>query len=225
MAPRAIRLPERMTRPSLLLMFAGTAALLVALFLLRQALRSDDPAIPTTPTTQTTTQPAAPTTNEPLAAPARTATSPTAGRAPKLPPSTTGFAASPPAPAPAPSPAAAPTSGERVPLHGQTKAVEPLVRECVEKAMIAGARPTGTATLTYIVARRGDKLEIEDTGIDNEKTTIENEGLLECLHQTAKAMKFDVLPRDSDAILAARRVTLENGKITEYKHVTFSYLR
>ena len=110
-------------------------------------------------------------------------------------------------------------------LHAQTKAVEPLVRECVEKAAITGARPTGTAMLTYIVAKRGDKFEIEDTGIDNEKTTIENEGLLECLHQTAKGMKFEGLPRGAQEIYAARRVTLENGKVTEYKHVTFSYLR
>ena len=62
-------------------------------------------------------------------------------------------------------------------------------------------------------------------GIDAEKTTLDNAGLLECLHQTATAMKFEGLPRDANEIYAARRVSLENGKITEYKHVTFSYLR
>lgn len=110
-------------------------------------------------------------------------------------------------------------------LHAQTRAVEPLVRECVDNAVATGVMPTGTAILTYIVARHGDHLEIEDTGIDAEKTTLQPESLLTCLHQTAKAMKFEGLPRDAQEIYAARRVTLENGKITEYKHVTFSYLR
>jgi len=110
-------------------------------------------------------------------------------------------------------------------LHAQTAAVEPLVRECVDKAVIAGQHPSGTAMLTYIVAQRADKFVIETTGVDNEKTTLQQEGLLDCLHQTAKAMKFEGLPKGAHEIYAARTVTIEDGKITEYKHVTFSYLR
>lgn len=110
-------------------------------------------------------------------------------------------------------------------LLEQTKAVEPLVRECVDKAAVAGARPTGTAMLTYHVAQHGDEFEIENTGIDNSKTTLENETLLDCLSGTAKAMKFVGLPRGAKEIYVAREVTLDKGKITAYKHVTFSYLR
>jgi hypothetical protein len=219
-----------MARPSVLLMFAGTAGVLVALFLLWQSIRSDGPP----------PAPAQTTASEPTAAPITPAPStpgPTAARVPKPPPSpgSTGTGPSPTLPSTSP---ASPTAEQAPPLdptknlhfggtqlRAQTKAVEPLVRECVEKAAIAGARPSGTAMLTYHVAKRGDALEVEATGIDNEKTTIENEALLECLHQTAKAMKFVGLPRDAQEIYAARRVTLENGKVTEYKHVTFSYLR
>ncbi|HEX5057896.1 MAG TPA: hypothetical protein VFV99_00995 [Kofleriaceae bacterium] len=110
-------------------------------------------------------------------------------------------------------------------LKAQTAAVEPLVRECVDKAVIAGQHPTGTAMLTYIVAQRGDKFVIETTSADGEKTTLPQEALVECLHQTAKAMKFEGLPKGAHEIYAMRSVTIEDGKITEYKHVSFSYLR
>jgi hypothetical protein len=210
-------------------MFGGTAALLVALFLLWQSTRSQDAPIVAQPS-EPTAQPA-PAPSES----ATTPTSPTAARTPRAP--TSGSVAG---PRPAPSmPAGAPSTADSAPLQltnenlelggaqlrAQTKAVEPLVRECVEKAAKDGVRPSGTAMLTYIVAKRGNKLSIEDTGIDNEKTTIENEPLLQCLHQTAKSMQFVGLPRGASEIYAARSVTLENGKVTEYKHVTFSYLR
>lgn len=91
--------------------------------------------------------------------------------------------------------------------------------------MVAGARPTGTAILTYIVAKRGDKVEVEDTGFDIEKTTLQQDGLVECLHQTAKAMKFEGLPREAEGLYVTRSITLESGAINEYKHVGFSYLR
>jgi hypothetical protein len=210
-------------------MVAGTAAVLVALIVLWQSIRSDTTpaAVPPQPQDHAA-QPAAPT------APT---TSPTAARTPPRAPASSVSTGPRPVPTmPAPAPAAADTpppprdnnqglefGGKQ--LHAQTKAVEPLVRECVEKAAISGLRPSGSAMLTYIVAKRGDKFQIEDTGIDNEKTTLDNEGLLECLHQTAKGMKFEGLPRGAQEIYAARRVTIENGKITEYRHVTFSYLR
>jgi hypothetical protein len=218
-----------MARHSIVLMVAGTAAVLVALVVLWRSIRSDTaaPALPM----QSQERAAQPT------PPATTPSSPTAARTPNRAPAS-GVSAGPrPVPAmPAPAPTAPDTQapprdnnqglefgGKQ--LHAQTKAVEPLVRECVEKAAITGVRPTGSAMLTYIVAKRGDTFKIEDTGIDNEKTTLDNEALLECLHQTAKAMKFEGLPRGAQEIYAARRVTLENGKITEYRHVTFSYLR
>src|SRR5690606_39188820 len=110
-------------------------------------------------------------------------------------------------------------------LRAQHAAVEPLVRKCVDSAVAAGLSPTGTAVLTYNVAKHGDKYGSEDTSYDSEKPTLKNAALIECLHQAAKAMKFVGLPRRSKALVVTRRVTLEKGAIGEYKHVTFSYLR
>ena len=107
-------------------------------------------------------------------------------------------------------------------LRAQTKAVEPLVRSCIEKAQ---SQPTGTAYFTYVVTKRDDKFVIEETGVEPSGTTIEDEALLQCLHETANGMKFIGLPRDAESILATRKVVIDHGKLTEYKHVTFSYLK
>lgn len=220
-----------MARPSIVLMSAGGAALLVGLVLLWRSTQVDAP--PGEPATR----PAETTTEVTPAAPAMPTVRPAAR---------TGKSGTPPAaapsrgtPGPAPSLTPAPELTESddpssnhdnlhfggKQLRAQHAAVEPLVRQCVENAVAAGLKPTGTAVLTYIVAKQGDKYEIEDTSYDSEKTTLKNEELVECLHQTAKAMKFVGLPRRSKALVVTRSVTLENGAIGEYKHVTFSYLR
>ena len=110
-------------------------------------------------------------------------------------------------------------------LRAQAKAVEPLVRECVEKANAGGVKPTGNALLTYVVAKHGDKYEVEDTSFDADQTTLPQESLVTCLSETAKAMKFVGLPREAEALVVTRSVKIENGALTEYKHVGFSYLR
>jgi hypothetical protein len=214
-------------RSALMMLGGGTVAVLVALVLLWQSMKSEGAPPTVEPARSSQSETAAPiapsATTDPL--PARV-TRPgvpavaTARREPAL------------TPVPAtssPPPLASPDEEQHPALRvnpwvAQAKAVEPLMRECVDKAVAAGARPTGTAMLTYIVAKHGDKFDIEDTGIDEEQTTLQNPALLECLHQTSKAMKFEVLPRNAQATSAARRVTLVDGKITESKHVTFSYL-
>lgn len=110
-------------------------------------------------------------------------------------------------------------------LRAQAKAVEPLVHECLAAESAAGALPTGKAMMTYVVAKRGDKYLVEDTAIDDENTTLQGDKLLECLRETARSMKFIGLPREAEALVVSRSVTVEHGKITEYKHVGFSYLR
>lgn len=107
-------------------------------------------------------------------------------------------------------------------LREQTAAVDGLVRQCVSNA--ASQKLTGNALLTFIVAKRGDKYLVEDTGIDAEKTTLQNETLLECLHKTALSMKFIGLPRDAEALTVTRSVKLENGALTEHKMTGFSYI-
>lgn len=110
-------------------------------------------------------------------------------------------------------------------LRAQAAAVEPLVKKCVEDAKAAGVSPTGKAVLTYIVAQHGDKVLVEDTSIDDTKTTLQGEQLLDCLRETARGMKFKGLPREAEALVVSRSITLDHGSITEYKHVGFSYLR
>ena len=79
--------------------------------------------------------------------------------------------------------------------------------------------------MTYVVAQRGDKVQVEDTAIDDDKTTLQGDQLLECLRETARGMKFEGLPREAEALVVSRTITLDHGAITEYKHVGFSYLR
>jgi hypothetical protein len=110
-------------------------------------------------------------------------------------------------------------------LREQTKAVGVKVQRCVDDANKKGLSPTGEAMLTYVVAKHGDKYEVETTGIDDEKTTLQNTELLDCLRTTALAMHFEGLPREATSIVASRVVKLEAGKVVEYKHVSFSYLR
>lgn len=110
-------------------------------------------------------------------------------------------------------------------LRAQTAAVRPLVEKCIADAAAKGIAPTGTASLTYIVAQHGDKVSVEDTGIDESNTTLQAPELVDCMRETARAMKFEGLPREAEGIVATRSVTLEAGKLVDYKHVTFSYLR
>lgn len=217
-----------MSRSSLLLMSAGCVALLLALVLLWQSTRSE--ALPVRPTVvpRRPAAPAAAATPEPAARTRKVTPAPIAHPAPRV-------VRSEPAPSmPAPPPALeAPRPPPRArsnrnlhygakQLHAQTKAVEPLVRACVANAQ---GKPTGTAYVSYVVTKRGDKFIIEETGVEPSGTTIEDEGLLQCLHETANGMTFVGLPRDAESIMATRKIVMENGVVTEYKHVTFTYLK
>src|SRR5574338_1087543 len=203
-------------------MSAGAGVLLLALFLLWQSTRSE--ALPAQPTVS-------PREPQPAVAPPSPAPAARARRVtPPLPSASATSRAihgerapSMPAPAPALEPEKLPPAmrSDRnlqfgaAQLHAQTKAVEPLVRACVEKAR---GKPTGTAYFTYVVTKRDDKFVIEETGVEPSGTTIEDESLLQCLHETANGMKFIGLPRDAEAIMATREVVIDHGKVTEYKH-------
>lgn len=110
-------------------------------------------------------------------------------------------------------------------LRAQHAAVQPLVEKCVSDAVAKGTAPSGEATLTYIVVKKGEKVAVEDTGIDDSKTTLQGSELLDCMRETARAMKFEGLPREAEGLVVTRSVTLEAGKLIDYKHVGFSYLR
>jgi hypothetical protein len=110
-------------------------------------------------------------------------------------------------------------------MRAQVAANEPKVAECLAQAASTGDRPTGDATLTFIAARRGDKIVIESTGVDPDATTISSEPLLDCLHATSKAMTFAGLPREAEAVFITRSVKVEAGGLVENKLVKFSYIR
>jgi hypothetical protein len=109
-------------------------------------------------------------------------------------------------------------------LRTQTNAVEPLVKKCLDAEVQAGRSPTGSAVLTYIVAKHGDKFVVEDVGVDDEGTTLKDETLLACLRETSRAMQFVGLPKNAVGLAVKRRVSCDGGKLTENKHVGFSYL-
>lgn len=91
-------------------------------------------------------------------------------------------------------------------------------------ACIGSNKPTGKATLTFIVAHRGDKYVIEQSDYDREGSTVQDEALLDCFAKAANAMQFQGLPREADAIIVTRSIGIDSGAVTEDK-ATFSYIR
>ncbi|MBA3819444.1 MAG: hypothetical protein H0X17_11170, partial [Deltaproteobacteria bacterium] len=110
-------------------------------------------------------------------------------------------------------------------IRAQIAAVEPQVRACIERAGAAGGRPTGNATLTFIVVQKPDRVVIEDTGVVDDKTTLTDAPLVDCLRETAREMKFEGLPREAEGIVVTREVSVDNGALAENKYLSFSYLR
>ncbi len=92
-------------------------------------------------------------------------------------------------------------------------------------ACVAGTKLSGDATLTFVVAQRAGKYVVEQTDVDRDKSTIKDDSLLECLHKAALQMQFDGLPREAEAIVVTRGVTLVDGAVTDDHLVTFSYIR
>jgi hypothetical protein len=108
-------------------------------------------------------------------------------------------------------------------LREQELAVAPKLAECAAKAA-GGAKLTGSAVLTFILAHKGDQAVVETTGVDYDQTTIDNEPVLECMRETARAMTFQPVP-DSSAIYVTRKVELDHGKLVGNKFLDFSRVR
>jgi hypothetical protein len=104
-------------------------------------------------------------------------------------------------------------------LRQQVAAVQADLVECAKQASFTGS---GSAVLTYLVAPDKQKQDVAIETTDG--TTIDNQPLLDCLKDTAKAMKFKYVP-DTDGVFAFRRVTFEGGKLVENKFVNFHYVR
>jgi len=106
-------------------------------------------------------------------------------------------------------------------MRYQTLGVEPAVRKCVADAP---GKPTGDAVVTFVVAHHGDKYVIEDTGVDTDKTSLQDQKLLDCLRETARGMTFVGLPREAEAVVIMRSIKVESGVLTEHKLSSFSYI-
>lgn len=108
-------------------------------------------------------------------------------------------------------------------LREQIAAVRPQVEAC---GTAAGAKANGTAVLTYMVMpdRKKQTVNIEQTGVEYDGTTIDDQPLLDCLKDTAKDMTFKYVP-DTDGVFAFRRVKFDNGKLVENAYVNFHYVR
>jgi len=111
-------------------------------------------------------------------------------------------------------------------LRQQVAAVAAQVADCTNQAAGSGYRGSGTAVLTYMVTpdKKKQTVEIEQTGIEYDGTTIDNQPLLDCLKDTSKAMTFAYVP-DTDGVFALRRVKVADGKVVENAFVNFHYVR
>ena len=205
--------------------------LLGGMIAMRCALVSSEEPAPASPPAAivTTTPPLEPTPSAPIAAappspvaPALTATAP-AGPAATASPSAPELPAAVAALVPAEK---HPPIANKALLREQVAAVEAEVAECAKQAAGSGVRANGTADLTYMVTpdKKKQEVAIEQTGIEYDGTTIDNQPLLDCLKDTSKDMKFPFVA-DRDGVFALRRVKLADGKVVENAFMDFHYVR
>ena len=107
---------------------------------------------------------------------------------------------------------------DKATLRAQMNAVEPQVRACLDQF---GGTATGTALLTWTVAPKGTESIVESSGVDYDETTVTDEKLLTCLHETAKAMKFAGVP-GALPVIGRRKLTIEGGKLSSQQFISFS---
>jgi len=112
-------------------------------------------------------------------------------------------------------------------LHFGLPALREKIAENTPKlaACMGGKRPTANVTMTFIVGQKAGKLEVEQVDIDGEKTTLTDEGLLECMSNATKSIKLEGLPREAPAIMVTRETAIEDGQVTADKPLKFSYIR
>ena len=109
-------------------------------------------------------------------------------------------------------------------LRQQTAAVEQQLLACANQAASTGYVANGTAVLSFEVVPKDGKVVVEATGADDDKTTIDNAALVQCLADTAKSMQFAFVP-DRQPIYALRQVKFTQGKLVQNLFLDFHYIR
>lgn len=213
-------------------MVLGGATLLVLLVLLKNSIGSsaDAPSHPITSddAERTTTPDAAPTAAAGAArrssriASASSSTSKSTSTTSERPRWSEAIAAAKPPSEPVPAKGKSLAIADKPTLREQVYLVKPLVEECVAKAT---GKKDGTVMFYFVVAPTAKQTAIvESTGVDEDATSVDNAALVECIHKTGLAMKFDYNP-NTYSVIATRKVTIENGQVTYDDLVNFSYIR
>ena len=107
-------------------------------------------------------------------------------------------------------------------LRAQLPLMEAPMKACIERSR---ARPTGKATLSFIVAAKDQKLVIETTGVQDDETLAAYPDLLKCMHEAAHALVLEgrAVPELGTAMYVRRHIRLDNGELVESSMPDFSY--
>ena len=219
-----------MKRFAVPLVIAGSLTILVALLWLLRSITSTAPAAPVATVPPRTAEPAPSTPPPSMPAPGtapsvpHTAPASTGERMPTLP----AGGESPPSTAGGSSDDAPPgTKLNTKNLHLGMPALREKIAANTSQvaACLVGKRSTGEVSLTFIAGKKANQIEVEQTDVDGEKTTIDDQGVLDCIMAATRSIRLDGLPRDAPAIMVYRSISLQDGKITDDKPTKFSYIR
>jgi hypothetical protein len=205
---------------------------LAALIFLLRAISADSPADPvsttapppatTTPAPASPTPSAAPTPSRPAPAAAQTSKARTS-QLPSLPSfgnrdssGTTGSSDAPPG-------SMQNTKGLQYGLPHMRERIAANTAQLT--ACMGSKRPTAEVSMQFIVALHGGKYVVEQVDVDGDKTTLQDDAVLDCMMNATKKIQLDGLPREASAILITRVTTLADGAVTDDKPLKFSYLK
>jgi hypothetical protein len=99
-------------------------------------------------------------------------------------------------------------------LRDQARAVDQLVADCVTAT---GPQTTGHAAVSYVIADHDGEIAVESTSVVDSETDIQNDTLLDCLKETARAMTFDSMMVGFDSVLVIREIYIDHGTVTSHR--------
>lgn len=97
-------------------------------------------------------------------------------------------------------------------LRDQVFDTETWIAECNERALKAGTKLSGTAAYSFTLRRQGGKIVVAATGTEYSSL---DPTASRCMQDVSKRMTFEELPEGVDAMVAYRKVVLEDGVLKE----------